>query len=157
MTVCKTCGALAGTHKPSCTKTAPAVLGAPPTEELRTWRVQMTSGRMWVGSATSPERALSKAQSANPAETPAEILCPDVAPPAPDPSDAVNHPPHYGGKDDPYEVIKVAEVWGFDKDAYLFNVLKYIARSDKKGATLEDHKKARFYLDRKIKRLEDEQ
>ena len=72
-------------------------------------------------------------------------------------SDAVNHPPHYGGEDDPYEVIKVAEAWGFDKDAYLFNVLKYIGRSDKKGKTLEDHKKARFYLDRKIKQLEAEQ
>lgn len=70
------------------------------------------------------------------------------------PVESVNHPPHYGGEDDPYEVIKVAEAWGFDKDAYLFNVLKYIGRADKKGATLEDHKKARFYLDRKIKQLE---
>ena len=69
--------------------------------------------------------------------------------------DAVEHPSHYGGGDNPYEVIKVAEAWGFDKDAYLFNVLKYIARSDKKSASLQDHKKARFYLDRKIERLED--
>ncbi|WNT44979.1 hypothetical protein SEA_ABBYDAISY_86 [Arthrobacter phage AbbyDaisy] len=68
--------------------------------------------------------------------------------------DAVNHPQHYGGENDPYEVIKVAEAWGFDKDAYLFNVLKYIARAGKKGATLQDHKKARFYLDRKIGRME---
>lgn len=66
---------------------------------------------------------------------------------------AVEHPTHYGGGDNPYEVIKVAEAWGFDKDAYLFNVLKYIARSDKKGASLEDHEKARFYLDRKISNL----
>ena len=69
----------------------------------------------------------------------------------------VDHPPHYGGEDDPYEVIKVAEAWGFDQDAYLFNVLKYIARASKKGATLEDHKKARFYIDRKIQRLEQRQ
>ncbi|MFW0772504.1 DUF3310 domain-containing protein [Paenarthrobacter nitroguajacolicus] len=68
--------------------------------------------------------------------------------------DPVNHPAHYGGADDPYEVIKVAEAWGFDKDAYLFNVLKYIARAGKKGATLQDHKKAHFYLGRKIQRLE---
>ena len=72
-------------------------------------------------------------------------------------SEAVDHPKHYGGEDDPYEVIKVAEAWGFDHDAYLFNVLKYIARASKKGATLEDHKKARFYIDRKIQRLEQRQ
>lgn len=71
--------------------------------------------------------------------------------------DAVVHPAHYGGGDNPYEVIKVAEAWGFDKDAYLFNVLKYIARAGKKGKTLEDHKKARFYLDRKIDKLEEAQ
>jgi hypothetical protein len=69
-------------------------------------------------------------------------------------ADAVNHPPHYGGKDNPYEVFKVAEAWGFDKDAYLFNVLKYIARAGKKGDALEDHKKARVYLDRKISLME---
>ena len=71
-------------------------------------------------------------------------------------SDAVEHPAHYGGKDNQYEVIKVAEAWDFDKDAYLFNVLKYIARPGK-GNYLEDLRKARFYLDRKIARLEAEQ
>lgn len=67
---------------------------------------------------------------------------------------AVDHPAHYGGEENPYEVIKVAEAWDFDKDAYLFNVLKYIARPGK-GNYLEDLKKARFYLDRKIQRLEE--
>jgi hypothetical protein len=71
-------------------------------------------------------------------------------------SDAVEHPAHYGGRDNQYEVIKVAEAWDFDKDAYLFNVLKYIARPGK-GNYLEDLRKARFYLDRKIARLEAEQ
>jgi hypothetical protein len=70
-------------------------------------------------------------------------------------TDPVNHPSHYGGADNPYEVIKVAEAWEFDKDAYLFNVLKYIARPGK-GKYLEDLKKARFYLDRKIQNLEGE-
>ena len=65
----------------------------------------------------------------------------------------VDHPSHYGGEDDPYEVIKVAEAWGFDNDAYLFNVLKYIGRPGK-GRYLEDLKKARWYLERKINRLE---
>jgi len=65
----------------------------------------------------------------------------------------ISHPAHYGGEGDPYEVIKVAEAWGFDGDAYLFNVLKYIRRN--KDDELEDLKKARFYLDRKIRRMEE--
>lgn len=69
----------------------------------------------------------------------------------------VNHPNHYGGKDNPYEVIKIAEATGLDQDAYLFNVLKYIVRSGKKddNPPLQDLKKALFYLDRRIKVLED--
>lgn len=67
-------------------------------------------------------------------------------------TETVNHPAHYGG-DTVYEVIKVAEAWGLDKDAYLFNVLKYIGRPGK-GDYLEDLKKAQFYLARKIARLE---
>lgn len=71
-------------------------------------------------------------------------------------NEMVNHPNHYGGADNPYEVIKVCEVWGLDYDAYLFNVVKYVARAGKKDPTkeLEDLKKAAFYLDRKIKKLE---
>lgn len=69
--------------------------------------------------------------------------------------EAVDHPAYYGG-DTPYEVVKVAEAWGFDKDAYLFNVLKYIARPGK-GNFLQDLKKARWYLNRKIARLEAEE
>ena len=70
----------------------------------------------------------------------------------------VNSPKHYGGADNPYEVIKVCEVWGLDKDAYLFNVVKYVARAGKKDINkeIEDLKKASFYLDRKIKNLENE-
>lgn len=68
----------------------------------------------------------------------------------------VNHPSHYGG-DGIYEVIKVCEAWELDKDAYLFNVVKYVARAGKKDASkeLEDLKKAKFYLERRIKLLED--
>jgi hypothetical protein len=70
----------------------------------------------------------------------------------------VNHPDHYGGEENPYEVVKVAEAWGTDKDAYLFNVLKYIGRSGKKDGnpTLQDLKKALWYLDRRIKTIENE-
>lgn len=68
----------------------------------------------------------------------------------------VNGPAHYGGKDNPFEVIKVCEAWGLDKDAYLFNVVKYVARAGVKDPSkeLEDLKKAAFYLERKIKNLE---
>ena len=68
-------------------------------------------------------------------------------------SDAVNHPPHYGG-DTTYEVIKVIEAWklGF----CLGNAVKYIARAGKKvpGGELEDLRKAKFYLDRQVRELE---
>jgi hypothetical protein len=64
----------------------------------------------------------------------------------------VNHPEHYGGDKNIYEVIKVCEAWGLDKDAYLFNVVKYIARSGKKSKEneIEDLEKAMFYLERRI-------
>ena len=68
----------------------------------------------------------------------------------------VNGPQHYGGIDNPYEVIKVCEAWGLDKDAYLFNLVKYVARAGKKDPKkeLEDLKKAIFYLERKVKNLQ---
>jgi hypothetical protein len=72
-----------------------------------------------------------------------------------EPADPVNHPSYYGG-DTTYEVIKVAEAWGFDEDAYLFAVLKYIGRPAK-GDYLTDLNKALFYLKRKIARMEAEQ
>lgn len=68
-------------------------------------------------------------------------------------ADMVEHPAHYGGADNPYEVIKVCEAWGLDRDAYLFNVVKYIGRPTK-GNYLEDLKKARFFLDRRIAQME---
>ncbi len=74
-------------------------------------------------------------------------------------SEQVNHPNHYGGKDNPYEAIKVIRAWdlGFD----LGNVVKYISRMGKKDlkgdvieSSIEDLKKARFYLDDEIKHME---
>lgn len=67
-------------------------------------------------------------------------------------SDAVEHPAHYGGADNPFECIKVIEAWqlGFA----LGNAVKYIARAGKKGDAIEDLKKARFYLDWQIANME---
>ena len=68
----------------------------------------------------------------------------------------VNHPNHYGGKENQYEVVKVCENWDLDKDAYLFNVVEYVARAGKKNPEkeLEDLTKALWYLNRKIENLE---
>lgn len=67
----------------------------------------------------------------------------------------VNHPEHYGGEENVYEVVKVCEAWGLDKDAYLFNVVKYVARSGKKNPDkeIEDLQKSMWYLERKINNL----
>ncbi len=85
---------------------------------------------------------------------PTKIIGPGACNPPPK-DEAVDHPAHYGGASDPYEVVKVAEAWGFDQDAYLFNVLKYIARAGKKPGEdiVRDLKKAAWYLARKIMRL----
>jgi hypothetical protein len=66
--------------------------------------------------------------------------------------EAVNHPEHYGGSESTYEAIKVIEAWklGF----CLGNVVKYISRAGKKGSKLEDLKKAQWYLNHEIERLE---
>jgi hypothetical protein len=64
----------------------------------------------------------------------------------------VNHPEHYGG-DEPYETIKVIDAWGLG--FCLGNAVKYISRAGKKFDTLEDLKKARWYLDHEIQRMEE--
>lgn len=61
----------------------------------------------------------------------------------------VNHPSHYNkGK---YEVIDVIDDWklGFN----LGNAIKYIARAEHKGKTLEDLEKAKWYVNREIERI----
>lgn len=65
----------------------------------------------------------------------------------------VNHPSHYGG-DVPHEVWKCLNAWGLEKDALLWNAVKYIARAGKKIATLEDLKKAQWYLNKRIELME---
>lgn len=66
----------------------------------------------------------------------------------------VNHPQHYGGKDNPYEAIKVIDAW--ELDFCLGNTVKYIARNGKKGSdtAIQDLKKAAWYLNHKIEMLE---
>ena len=68
--------------------------------------------------------------------------------------DAVNHPSHYNSSK--IEVIDFIEDQGLGFN--LGNVVKYTARAGKKDPTktLEDLKKAAFYLDRELKRLSEE-
>lgn len=63
--------------------------------------------------------------------------------------DMVNHPPHYGGEDNPYEAIKVIEAW--DLNFNLGNAVKYISRVGRKNNDpVEDLRKAVWYLNREI-------
>lgn len=63
-------------------------------------------------------------------------------------NDSVNHPKHY--TQFPVEVIEITEHLNF----CLGNVVKYVCRADFKGSKLQDLKKARWYLEREIARLE---
>ena len=65
-------------------------------------------------------------------------------------------PVYYGGKDSNYEVFKVLEAWGLDKDFYLGNVIKYLARAGKKDSNKykEDLQKAVVYLQKRIESLD---
>lgn len=68
--------------------------------------------------------------------------------------ESVNHPVHYGG-DVPHETVKCLEAWGLESDALLWNAVKYISRAGKKGPELEDLRKALWYLQRRITKLEE--
>lgn len=65
---------------------------------------------------------------------------------------AVNHPRHY--HPETIEVIDAIEAW--DLGFCLGNVVKYVARAYRKEDALQDLWKARWYLDREIKALEEE-
>ena len=64
--------------------------------------------------------------------------------------ESVNHPTHYGGKDNPYEAIKVIDAWNLD--FCLGNVVKYISRAGKKGnnSAEQDLNKALWYLEHEL-------
>jgi hypothetical protein len=67
--------------------------------------------------------------------------------------EAVNHPAHYGGEDNPYEVIKVLHAWFPGGIPFsVGNVIKYVARAGKKDPAreLEDLEKAAWYLQEEI-------
>lgn len=67
----------------------------------------------------------------------------------------MNHPDHYVGFSNGAEVIDITENLSFN----LGNVVKYVARAGRKDPAklLEDLRKAQFYLDREIERLDPEE
>lgn len=66
--------------------------------------------------------------------------------------EAVKHPAHYGGGDNPYEAIKVIEAWGLGFN--LGNAAKYLARAGKKGNKVEDLNKLIQYVQFEIAKEE---
>ena len=69
-------------------------------------------------------------------------------------AESVDHPAHYGGDGNAYEAIRVIEAMGDGPAFCRGNAIKYLMRHDKKGAQLDDLKKARWYVDRMIEQLE---
>lgn len=72
-----------------------------------------------------------------------------AAPTEADDGEQVNHPDHYGG-DSIYEVHKVLEAWGLIEHHYLASAVEYLARVDKKGASITNLEKAIYQLGKEI-------
>ena len=67
-----------------------------------------------------------------------------------DKKEMVNHPSHYNmGK---YEAIDVIEDWNLNFN--LGNAVKYISRAEHKDNIVQDLKKALWYIEREIQRIE---
>jgi Ribonuclease G/E len=64
-------------------------------------------------------------------------------------NDPVNHPKHYTEHPSGVECIQITEHMSFN----LGNAVKYIWRADLKGKQVEDLKKAIWYINREIERI----
>jgi len=62
--------------------------------------------------------------------------------------DLVNQPPHYTAHPSGVECIQITEHMGF----CLGNAMKYIWRADEKWDAVEDLKKAKWYIERELKK-----
>lgn len=67
--------------------------------------------------------------------------------------DLVNHPLHYGGENNPLEVIKIIEA--YELNFNVGNCIKYVLRVGKKdpATRMQDLQKARWYLEREIGKM----
>jgi len=68
------------------------------------------------------------------------------------PRDMINHPPHYTDHPSGVECIQITEHHNF----CVGNAIKYLWRAGKKSDAIPDLKKARWYIDREIQRVETE-
>ncbi len=66
----------------------------------------------------------------------------------PNADDPVNHPSHYTAHPSGVECITITEHMSF----CLGNAVKYIWRADEKGDAIQDLEKAKWYVEREIKR-----
>jgi len=66
------------------------------------------------------------------------------------PAETVDHPPHYNQHPSGVECITIVEFFTIN----VGNAVKYLWRAGNKGALVEDLKKARWYIEREIARLE---
>lgn len=65
-------------------------------------------------------------------------------------NDTINHPKHYNNHPSGVECIDVVEHMNFNRG----NAIKYIWRAGDKGNEIEDLKKAAWYINREIQKLE---
>lgn len=65
-------------------------------------------------------------------------------------TEKVNHPAHYNNNPSGVECIDVVEHMNFN----IGNAMKYLWRAGHKDDLLQELKKARWYVDREIQRLE---
>ena len=63
-------------------------------------------------------------------------------------NDSVNHPKHYTDHPSGVECIQITEHMGF----CLGNAIKYIWRADLKNDAIEDLEKAKWYIERELKK-----
>lgn len=64
--------------------------------------------------------------------------------------DAINHPAHYNDHPSGVECITVAEHFNFN----VGNAIKYLWRAWLKGGAIEDLRKAAWYVNREIERVQ---
>ena len=67
-------------------------------------------------------------------------------------TDNVEHPSHYTSNESGIECIQITEHMNFCRG----NAIKYIWRAGEKNDEIEDLKKAKWYIEREIVRLEKE-
>jgi predicted ATPase len=64
--------------------------------------------------------------------------------------DPVNHPPHYTKHPSGVECIQITEWYNFN----IGNAIKYLWRAGHKHEDIEDYRKAIWYINREIERLQ---